>query len=79
MELLTEIFARMDQQATIFDDAQEPVHVLTTTEERAGMTLCVAPGVFSSLDEARIHLDKLQNWMASRFELQMSALLCIFI
>jgi len=63
MEKVTQVFSRLDLQATIFDDSRTPSLMLTSADERSGTTPCVATVVFSDLEEAHVTLIKLQNWL----------------
>ncbi|KAI9739964.1 MAG: hypothetical protein M1818_005020 [Claussenomyces sp. TS43310] len=58
---LAHVLARMDLQATLFDDSRTPLLDLTTPEERAGTTPCIPRNIFFNLGEAQKTLDKLQN------------------
>jgi hypothetical protein len=60
-EQLTQIFSRLDLQATMFDDTRTPFLELTSAEERCGTTPTIPNTIFSNLEEARVKLDKLQN------------------
>lgn len=61
LEQLTQIFARLDLQATMFDDTRTPFLELTSAEERCGATPTVPNTIYNNLEEARVKLDKLQN------------------
>jgi len=62
LDCLTEVFARMDLQATIFDDSRLPYLSLASPDEMTGRISCV-PSVFKKLSEAQVTLDKLQSWL----------------
>lgn len=61
LEQLTQIFARLDLQATMFDDTRVPFFELTSAEERCGGISVIPNTVFGNMEEARVTLDKLQN------------------
>lgn len=61
LDLLTQVFSRLDLQATMFDDTRTPFLELTSAEERCGITPAIPTLAFSDLAEAQVTLDKLQN------------------
>ena len=61
LEQLTQIFSRLDLQATMFDDTRAPFVGLNSAEERCGNTPTVPNTIFNNLEEARVKLDKPQN------------------
>jgi hypothetical protein len=61
LEQLTQIFSRLDLQATMSDDTRMPFLELTSAEERCGTTPTIPNTIFNNLEEARVKLDKLQN------------------
>jgi hypothetical protein len=61
LEHLTQIFSRLDLQATMFDETRTPFLELTSAEERCGTTPTIPNTIFNNLEEARVKQDKLQN------------------
>jgi hypothetical protein len=59
---LAAIFARLDVQASAFDDLRVPILTLVSPEEMSGL-VDIVPDTMSSLSEAEAALTKLQNWM----------------
>lgn len=61
---LSRVLARLDLQATMFDDRRPLTLALATPEERrVGIAEGLRKDAFSGIDEARLALDKLQSWL----------------
>ncbi|KAG9252438.1 uncharacterized protein F5Z01DRAFT_228099 [Emericellopsis atlantica] len=72
-EDIVDIFARLDIQATMFDDSHLPTLVLTTSQERQAMTVETSNIPFDTTEAAQRELIKLQNWL---FHLLISNVWC---
>ncbi|KAI5462150.1 hypothetical protein BGZ63DRAFT_333117, partial [Mariannaea sp. PMI_226] len=57
------VFARLDLQATMFDDDRLPFLMLVTPEERVTGIIRDPEIPFSTFEEAQRMLDRLQNWL----------------
>lgn len=63
IDSITNMFVRLDLQATMFDDQRLPFLELVSAEERL-VGIIKDPDVpFKSLEEAQKSLDRLQNWL----------------
>jgi len=62
MKLLLDIFARTDLQGSVYENGQPPCLVLTTVEERLGLSSFI-PEIIFGIEVARKSLDQLQNWV----------------
>jgi hypothetical protein len=63
MGKMRQLFARLDLQATMYNDVRVPSLTLTTPDERRGIDADNQKATFKSLAEAQIQLAKLQNWV----------------
>jgi hypothetical protein len=62
-DAISDVFARLDMQATMFDDSQLPTLTLTTDSERTSKPMESSDLPFSNLEAAQRELSKLQNWL----------------
>lgn len=62
-DTISDVFARLDIQATMFDDSQLPTLTLTTDSERISKPMESSDLPFSNLEAAQRELSKLQNWL----------------
>lgn len=60
---LQQLFARLDLQASMYNDVRVPSLTLTTPDERRGLDTDNQEGAFKSFGDAQMELAKLQNWL----------------
>lgn len=63
MDSITDVLARLDLQATMFDDERLPVLMLVSAEERRHGMIKDVDVPYVTLEEAQKSLDRLQNWL----------------
>uniref|UniRef100_A0A0B7K467 Zn(2)-C6 fungal-type domain-containing protein n=2 Tax=Bionectria ochroleuca TaxID=29856 RepID=A0A0B7K467_BIOOC len=61
-EAIFDLLARLDIQATLFNDSRVPILTLTTPDERKNGFIDSPELPFTSIHEAQKNLGKLQNW-----------------